>query len=178
VSARQDARTACAAAALLVAAALAAGGAPARAQVPFAASSPSSALGVRGFVTDRAAAERAIAFRPYVPVRTPHEVALLPPFHGAQTSANEGIGYAYGPRGRGWLLLEWPRNGGTLAAFQPLPAEGRCRDVHAIGGNAKPRGVAWTTPHGMVYALQPDGDADPRAILAEFRRLVREGACR
>jgi hypothetical protein len=148
------------------------------AQMPFAQSSPASGLGARGFVTDRAAAERAIAFRPYVPDAAPYEVALLPPFHGAQISANEGIGYAYGPRGRGWLLLEWPRDGGTLAAFPRLPREGSCRDVHAIGGNAAPRGVAWTTPHGLVFALQPDGAAPPRAVLAEFRRLVRGGACR
>jgi hypothetical protein len=145
--------------------------------MPFAASTPASALGTRGFVTDRAAAERAVRFRPYVPDRAPYEVALLPPFHGAHVSANEGIGYAYGPRGHGWLLLEWPRNGGTLAAFQPLPPEGRCRDVHAIGGNAKPRGVAWTTPRGLVFALQPEAGAEPRAVIGEFRRLVRAGAC-
>lgn len=148
------------------------------AQMPFAQATPASALAARGFVTDRATAERAIAFRPWVPDAAPYEVALLPPFHGAQISKNEGIGYAYGPRGHGWLLLEWPRNGGTLTAFPWLPREGTCADVHAIGGNAKPRGVAWTTPHGMVFALQPDGAAEPRAILAEFRRLVRRGACR
>ena len=151
--------------------------APAAAQFPFAQSTPSSALAARGFVTDRAAAERAIAFRPFVPAAAPSEVALLPPFHGAQISANEGIGYAYAFAGKRWVLQEWPRNGGTLAAFQPLRAEGRCTDVHAVGGNEKPRGVAWTTPRGMVFALTPDGSAEPRAILAEFRRLVHRGAC-
>jgi hypothetical protein len=30
----------------------------------------------------------------------------------------------------------------------------------------------------LVFALQPDGAAEPRAILAEFRRLLRGGACR
>ena len=163
--------------ALLVAAMLAAA-APASAQLDLVPGTLLSPLGQRGFVTDRATAERAIAFHPFVPDAAPAEVALLPPFHGAQVSANEGIGYAYGPQGRGWILLEWPRRGGTLAAFQPLPPAGDCSDVHAIGGNAKPRGVAWTTPRGLVFALTPIGNAEPRTILAEFQRLVRRGACR
>ena len=153
-----------------------AGTGPAAAQLPIGPPTPPSALAARGFVTDRGAAERAIAFRPFV-VDRPVEVALLPPFHGAHVSANEGIGYAYGPAGHGWILQEWPRNGGSLAAFQPLPAVKRCADVRAIGGNAKPRGVVWTTSRDVVMALTPEAGAEPRTILAEFRRLVRRGGC-
>jgi hypothetical protein len=134
----------------------------------------------RGFVTDRATAERAIAFRPFVPDALPEHVALLPPFHGDQVSANEGIAYAYGRRGRTWILSEWPRNGGTLSAFAPYPGarEANCTDVHAVGGNTKPRGVVWSTPRGIVLTLTPDGSADPRTIVTEWHRLVRRGACR
>ncbi|MBV8582260.1 MAG: hypothetical protein JO225_02630 [Candidatus Eremiobacteraeota bacterium] len=143
-----------------------------------APATPYAPLANRGFVTDRATAERAIGFRPFVPDPNPVQVALVPPFHGGQLSANEGIAYAYGHRGRDWIMQEWPRNGGSLAAFAALPAEPRCADVHAIGGTAKLRGVAWTTPRGIVMALTPDGAAEPRTILGEFRRLVRRGACR
>ncbi|GEM_PF-1527327 len=151
---------------------------PAPAQLPIGPVVPASPLGRRGFVTDRATAERAIAFRPFVSGDPVSEVALLPPFHGAQISANEGIGYAYAHAGGSWTLLEWPRRGGTLEAFPRLPAEPGCSDVYAIGGKTKPHGVAWTTPHGLVLALSAEGTVDPRAILAEFRRLVRRGACR
>lgn len=142
-----------------------------------------SPLAHRGFVTDRTTAERAIAFRPFVPFlpdESPLEVALLPPFHGDQVSPNEGIGYAYGRRGRTWILSEWPRNGGTLASFAALPGAtgAHCGDVHAIGGNTRPRGVVWSTPRGIVLSLTPDGDADPRAIVTEWHRLVRLGGCR
>jgi len=150
---------------------------PAPAQLPIGPAVPLSPLGRRGFVTDRAAAERAIAFRPFDPGERVTEVALLPPFHGEQVSANEGIGYAYARGGTPWTLLEWPRRGGSLDAFPPLPAEARCAAVYAIGGRAKPRGIAWTTPHGLVLALTAEGSAAPGAIHAEFRRLVRRGAC-
>jgi hypothetical protein len=156
--------------------ALAIAAAPARAEPEAAA--PTSALSQRGFVTDRAAAERAIAFRPFIPERTPREVALLPPFHGGQLSKYEGIGYEYARHGRDWILQQWPRNGGDLSAFASLPAYGGCGDVHAVGGRKKPRGVTWTTPRGLVFSLTPDGTAEPRTILIEFRRLANLGACR
>lgn len=137
-----------------------------------------SALDGHGYVTDRATAERAIGFRPFVPDPTPLEVALIPPFHGDGLSKNEGIAYDYAHRGRAWILQQWPRNGGTLAAFAALPPEPACTDVHAVAGRTHPRGVVWSTPHGMVLSLTPDGRAEPRVILTEFRRLVRLGACR
>jgi hypothetical protein len=165
-------------AALFAALLCAASAAPAAAQLPIGPSVAQTPLGRRGFVTDRAAAERAIAFRPFVPDAAPSEVALLPPFHGAQVSANEGIGYAYQYAEFRWVLLEWPRNGGSLDAFQRLPAERGCPQAYAIGGNQKPHGIAWTTPHGLVFALTPGDRAEPRTILGEFRRLVRHGACR
>jgi hypothetical protein len=159
---------------LLTALLLLASAGPALAQFPFGPARAAPGLAARGFITDRAAAERAIAFRPFLPVAAPDQVALLPPFHGAAVSANEGIGYAYG----GWILQEWPRNGGSLADFAPLPGQPPCTDVRAVGGNEKPRGVVWTTPRGLVMALTPLSGDEPRAIFVEFRRLVRRGACR
>lgn len=145
---------------------------------PAETTAPHSALDGRGFVTNRSAAERAISFRPFVPDRAPLEVAILPPFHGEGVSKNEGIAYDYARNGRSWILQQWPRNGGDLNAFAPLPAEGACADVHAVGGKKHPRGVAWTTPRGMVFSLTPDGIADAHTIAAEFRRLTKLGACR
>jgi hypothetical protein len=137
---------------------------PAPAQLPIGPRVPATPLGQRGFVTDRSSAERAIAFRPFTPDDPVTEVALLPPFHGAQVSANEGIGYAYGHGGRPWTLLEWPRRGGTLEAFPRLSAEPSCPAVYAIGGRKKPRGIVWATPHGLVLALTAEGSADPQVI--------------
>jgi hypothetical protein len=155
-------------------------GLPVAAHAEGSSSAALSPLAHRGFVTDRVTAERAVAFRPFVPAMLPIQVALLPPFHGEQVSANEGIAYAYGRHGRTWILSEWPQNGGTLGAFAPLPAlrEARCDDVHAIGGSEKPRGVAWSTPRGIVLTLTPDGSADPHTIVTEWHRLLRRGACR
>lgn len=129
-------------------------------------------------MTDYSTAARAVAFRPFT-LRAPiGDVAIIPPFNGEGISKNEGIAPAYTRSGHAWILQQWPRNAGTLAAFATLPADGVCRDVHAVGGRTKPRGVAWTTPHGMVLSPTPDGVADPGTIRAEFRRLVGLGACR
>ena len=133
----------------------------------------------RGTITDRAVAERSVAFRPFAPDGAATEVALLPPFHGdPRLRANEGIGYRYGRRGRAWLLSEWPRSGGDLNAFAGLGRDGPCGDVHVVGGTAKPRGIVWSTPRGLVLSLTPDGDAEPAVIIAEFRHLAGRGACR
>ncbi|MGD1067191.1 MAG: hypothetical protein ABR975_10290 [Vulcanimicrobiaceae bacterium] len=142
------------------------------------ATPPPTALGRRGFDVPLATAVRAISFRPFLPDRPPTDVALLTPFHGESISRNEGVGLEYERDGRAWILSEWPQNGGTLNAFQPLPAVPGCHDVHAVSGRIQPRGVVWTTPHGLVLSLTPDGVASPSVIEAEFRRLVGLGACR
>jgi hypothetical protein len=139
---------------------------------------PRSPLAHRGFVTDRATAEHAIAFRPFIPAGELEAVALEPPFHGAQVSANEGIAYAYRHAARTWILTEWPQNGGSIAQFATLgEVQPRCGALHAVGGSTHPRGVVWTTPRGLVMSLLPDGTADRRTLVAEWRRLIRRGAC-
>lgn len=134
----------------------------------------------RGFATpDRATAEAAIRFRPFVPDVEIQATSLQPPFHGEQISSNEGIAYTYERAGRTWILTQWPRNGGKLDRFGVMTdAEKSCRDSHAIGGTTKPRGIVWTTPRNLVMALMPDGHAPRSAIIAEQRRLARRGACR
>jgi hypothetical protein len=133
----------------------------------------------RGQVTSRAAAERALAFRPFAPEGAWAQAVLLPPFHGSARDRDlVGIGYTYVRQGRTWVLSEWPRNGGDLTVFAPLAPEPGCADVHAAGGREKPRGVVWSTPRGLVFSLTSDGSANARTIRAELRRLVQRGACR
>jgi hypothetical protein len=122
-----------------------------------------------------------IGFRPFVPSHRPAVVALLAPFKGADTAQNRGIGYEYaGDRGKMYALAQWPSNGGSISGFPGMSlGEAGCPDVHAFGGTkSKPRGLVWTTPRGLVFTLQPDGAPDPRNVEAEWRRLVRRGACR
>jgi len=134
-----------------------------------------------GIETPERDALSGIGFRPFVPSRHPLAVALLAPFHGADTVANRGIGYEYaGDRGRMYVVRQWPSNGGSIRGFPTIAlGEAACPDVHAFGGtNSKPRGLVWTTPRGLVFTLQPDGAPDTRNLEAEWRRLVRRGACR
>ena len=145
---------------------------------PAPSPTPVSPLAHHGFVTPRAVAERAIAFRPFVPAARPIDVALEPPFHGDQISANEGIAYAYRHAARTWVLSEWPIGRGSIDAFPPLAEnDARCGTLHAAGGTTRPRGVVWKTPRGLVMSLLPDGSAERRVLVAEWRRLARLGAC-
>lgn len=163
--------------ALLLAAGFVAFAAPALAG-PEPTPTPPSPLAHHGFVTDRPNAEAAIAFRPFVPDPNPVAVALEPPFHGPQVSKNEGIAYAYRHAGRTWILSEWPANGGRIDRFASLAERAPgCGEAHAVGGRTRPRGLVWSTPRGLVMSLLPDGSAERRTLLAEWRRLARRGAC-
>jgi len=135
----------------------------------------------QGIETPERDALSGIGFRPFTPTRHALTVALLAPFKGPDTLANRGIGYEYaGDRGRMYVLRQWPSNGGSISGFPGITLnEPACPDVHAFGGTkSKPRGLVWTTPRGLVLTLQPDGAPDPRNLEAEWRRLVRRGACR
>lgn len=143
---------------------------------------PKPPLDRYGFITDRARAEAAIAFRPFVPSAQISTAALLPPFHEDHvTSKSDGIGYQYDGSGHEFVLRQWPRNGGSIASFAALPLDASCPDTHAVGGTKNPRGVAWATP-SRVYTLSIEGEPSDarsaRALRAEWRRLVRRGACR
>lgn len=134
-------------------------------------------VGRLGLSTPEQDALEGIAFRPFVPTRVYKDVALLAPFHGNDVRANRGIGYEYEDRGRLYVLTQWPANGGSLAGFPPLrEGDPDCRDARSfpVAGS----GIVWSTPHGIVATLRPDGESDAKLVLAEWHRLVRRGACR
>lgn len=140
-------------------------------------------IGRRGVETPEADALTSVSFRTFIPTRRSLLVALLAPFHGrddlASGGANRGIGYEYRERGHLYALSQWPANGGNVNGFPTLHLQDpQCRNVHAFPGTAKARGIVWMTPHAIVMTLQPDGESDARTLQAEWRRLVRRGACR
>lgn len=137
-------------------------------------------------VTDEQATER-IAFRPFLPVPRPLEIALIPPFHNPPSGDNPrnyGVGYEFLDRGRHYVLREWPLAGsGGLAQFPPLAGESACTNAYLLFGNAKDiRGIGWQT-NRVIFALQPDDGLVPirdrgAALKAEWHRLAVRGACR
>ncbi|GAC1413413.1 MAG: hypothetical protein NVSMB64_23690 [Candidatus Velthaea sp.] len=139
-------------------------------------------VGQRGVSTPEADALSAISFRPFIPTRHYLDVALLPSFSGPDTPANEGIGYEYASTGgRRYVLSEWPANGGSVKGYPSLALrEAACADVHGFPGSTmtKTRGIVWMTTRGSVMTLQPDGGSDARTLQAEWRRIIRRGACR
>jgi hypothetical protein len=134
-------------------------------------------VGRLGVSTPEQDALAGIAFRPFVPTRFYKDVALLAPYSGRDVRSNRGIGYEYEDRGRLFVLTEWPAGGGTIDDFPPLRAKDPdCRDARSF-----PRagtGIVWSTPRGIVATLRPDGGTDAKALVAEWHRLVRRGACR
>jgi hypothetical protein len=136
-------------------------------------------IGRRGVDTPEQDALDGIAFKPFVPTKQYVLVALLAPFHGADTRDNRGIGYEYREHGHLFALSQWPAHGRSIAIFPELKiSEPNCTDVHSFPGSARTRGIVWTTPRGTVLTLQPDGATDTANIQAEWHRLVRRGACR
>jgi len=134
-------------------------------------------VGRLGVSTPEQDAMQGIAFRPFIPTREYKDVALLAPFRGKDVRAYRGIGYEYEARGRLFVLTQWPANGGSIDGFPALPAaDPDCRNVRAfpIAGS----GIVWSTPRGIVATLRPDGESDAKALVAEWHRLVRRGACR
>jgi hypothetical protein len=145
------------------------------------AGSPATTIvGRMGSEMTESAARHEIAFRPFAPARSIVAVALLPPFRGADTRANRGIGFEYADAaGRRYALAQWPSNGGTIAAF-PLrdPNEPGCPGARTFSRGTRPNGIVWSTSHGLVMTLQADGANDARTLENEWRKLIRRGVCR
>lgn len=136
----------------------------------------------RGLPMTQQEARARITFAPFVPTPQYTQVALLPPFHGydKDNPENRGIGYAYAIRGLSFVLREWPRAGGSLSAasYASMPGVKGCTDAYVIQGTERSvRGIGWETGT-RIFALQMDGRAQPRALHAEWTRLVARGACR
>jgi len=139
-------------------------------------------IGRRGVIAPEADALQAISFKPFVPTHHAIAVALIPPFSGPDSPQNEGIAYEYtSDQARRFMLSQWPAHGGSVAKFPALDLhELQCTNVHGFPG-ARPnqsRGIVWMSARGMVFSLQPDGGSDARTVQAEWRRLIRRGACR
>ena len=171
-------------AAIVVGAGVTASASPAGAQLfgtpQTAAPRPLTIVGRMGIEMSEAAARHGIAFRPFAPPRRIVAVALLPPFHGDDVRANRGIGFEYTAAGeRRYVLAQWPANGGTIRRFAPLAqSELDCADARTFSRGAKPNGIVWSTPHGLIMTLQADGVNDARTLEAEWRKLIRRGVCR
>jgi hypothetical protein len=140
-----------------------------------------SLLSERGMSMNNQEALDRITFRPFIPIVSPKEVALLPSFHGTDKDnpENRGIGYEYVRAGRTFVLRQWPRAGGSLARYAPLPGQPGCADAHvAFGGDARrPKAIAWETA-SRVFLLQLDGSDDPASLKKEWSRLIARGACK
>jgi hypothetical protein len=141
---------------------------------------PTSIIQRMGVAMSEPAARHEIAFRPFAPARRILGVALLPPFHGADSRANRGIGYEYADLAeRRYALAEWPANGGTIARFAPLAdAEPDCPDARTFSRGTRPNGIVWSTTRGLIMTLQADGANDARTLELEWRKLIRRGVCR
>jgi hypothetical protein len=141
---------------------------------------PTSIVQRMGVEMSERAARHEIAFQPFAPARRILGVALLPPFHGADSRANRGIGYEYADlAAHRYALAEWPANGGTIARFAPLDkAEPACPDARTFSRGTRPNGIVWSTTRGLVMTLQADGANDARTLELEWRKLIRRGVCR
>jgi hypothetical protein len=166
---------ACLAAVLIIACA----GCAAKAAAPQATPEP-TLISSRGKSFSLDEARRKVAFRPFLPARGYVDVAMLPAFFGGDDPKNWGIGLEYAVNGKRFALSEWPERGQSLTAYTIAKKEGECTDVHTFLTQHAQRanGYIWSTPRGLVMTLQPDFNADRRAMAAEFRRLVRRGICR
>jgi hypothetical protein len=159
--------------------------APAFAQgVPVFAGKPLTLLEERGMLMSAQDAMERVAFHPFVPSPNYIAVALLPAAHGDDKDVpqNRGIGFEYVTAGVAYVLSEWPVFPTSLSQYPSVPAMGTCTTGHLnLGTPRHPRAYSWTTPT-LVFALQADVDPgvnpNPRALRAEWARLVRRGACR
>lgn len=122
----------------------------------------------------------AIAFRPFAPARRVVAAALLPPFRGSDVRAHRGIGLEYADaRGRLYALAQWPANGGTIDQFPALNVpNSACRSARSFYRGTRPSGIVWSTPHGLIMTLAPDGENDARTLQTEWEKLIQRGACR
>jgi hypothetical protein len=115
-----------------------------------------------------------IDYRPWIPPGQVLKYAVIPPLGGADTPSNRGIAVEYEVKGTAMLLSEWPKQNFTLLFLRAQDITTKpCEIAHY-----KLDGVAWTTHGPLAMTLQPDGNVSPKAVEAEARRLLANGACR
>lgn len=130
-------------------------------------------LDQRGVAMPLEKAVREIAFRPFLPPERYTAVAVIPPLGNDDSPANRGIAFEYGPRGAATILSEWPRQNFRISVAGRDATATPCMPVPYSRN-----GVVWTTPHGLVMTLQPDGKTSVAAIAERARTLIARGACR
>lgn len=137
----------------------------------------------RGMPMSAQEAQERITFHPFIPASNYSQVGLMPSFHGddKEHPENRGIGYEYTSGGIAYFLREWPLAGGSLDKYQAMKAVPGCSTGRTGSGPPEnPRVIAWTTST-LVFALQPDTFGAPvntKALMKEWLRLVKRGACR
>jgi len=130
-------------------------------------------LDQRGVAMPLEKAVREIAFRPFLPLEHYTAVAVIPPLGNDDTPSNRGIAFEYGPRGAATILSEWPKQSFRIVVAGHDATATPCKPVPY-----SQNGLVWTTPHGLVMTLQPDGKTSVAAIAARARVLIAHGACR
>ena len=168
-------------AAALVALAISAcsqGPAPAPTPTPDGPRTPdASATGMlldgRGVAMPLADAVRVISFRPFLPKAKIAAFAVLPPLGNEDSLANRGLAFEYVFAGRKLIVSEWPAQNFRIALGGRDASANPCTPVPYSHN-----GVVWTTPHGLVMTVQPDGPADAALIARVARALIAGGACR
>jgi hypothetical protein len=127
----------------------------------------------RGVATTLARAVRVISFKPFLPRAVFRAVAVIPPLGNEDTPANRGLAFEYVVGGRTMVLSQWPAQNFRIAFADHDVSATPCKPVPYSHN-----GVVWTTPHGLVMSLQPDGSAKVAQVASEARALIARGACR
>lgn len=137
------------------------------------ASLPPLIIDQRGITMPLKDAVKEIAFRPYLPPSQVLAFAVIPPLGGPDVRAGRGLAAEYATGRVAMLLSEWPKQNFTLAFPGKDITNAPCELAKMSS-----TGVAWTSRHGLLLTLQPDGNVSPHVVEAEARRLIGAGACR
>lgn len=138
------------------------------------ASLPPLMIDDRGISMPLEEAVTKISYRPWIPPVQILKYAVTPPLGGLDIPDNRGVAIEYERNGAAWLLSEWPKQNFTLLFLRGQDITSR----PCIVAHYKPDGVAWTTNGKLAMTLQPDGTQTSKAVEAEAKRLLANGACR
>ena len=135
---------------------------------------PAMLIDDRGIVMPLEEAMTKISYKPWIPPRNILKQAVIPPLGDLDTPDHRGIAFEYRLGVTNMLLSEWPKQNFTLLFLHGDDiTDTPCHIAHY-----KTDGVAWTTNGKLAMTLQPDGNADSRAVDSEARALIAAGGCR
>ncbi|MEO9169932.1 MAG: hypothetical protein ABI282_00740 [Candidatus Baltobacteraceae bacterium] len=128
----------------------------------------------RGIVMPFEQAVAKIDYRPWIPPTHILKFAVIPPLGDLDTPKHRGIAIEYQDGRQAMLLSEWPKQNFSLLFLHNTDVSlSPCTIAHY-----KADGIAWTTHGKLAMTLQPDGNAEPKTVEKEARRLIAAGACR